>query len=216
MIGVLCALPFEAGLFKVLTYAQNDSTFLIHTTGMGAERAKRGVEFLIKQSVTAIVSFGTAGGLDPSLQPGQLIIPDQILDEKKNIFLTDISLKKIMEQKFKSHLPIMNRAILQTDHIITSILHKKNLFSQYEAAAVDMESVSIAAAAKNAALPFAAARVIFDTATMCLPHWLPHVLNDNGSLQKMKFIKQAILHPDTWGSLFNLYRNFAAIRFSMV
>ena len=45
-------------------------------TVAGAEAA---AERLVREGVTALVSFGIAGGLDPALRPGTIVVPQEVL-----------------------------------------------------------------------------------------------------------------------------------------
>ena len=42
------------------------------------ERARAGAERLLAEGAGALVSFGIAGGLDPVLMPGDLVLPERV------------------------------------------------------------------------------------------------------------------------------------------
>lgn len=197
MIGILSALPFEARHLTARGY-------LMHVTGIGAERAAQGARYLVSKGARALISWGIAGGLDPSLRNGRIIIPDKVIDLQSNVFFTDDYLKKQIIQKLQLHLPSHHGPLLQTDKVITSVHEKQNLFKQYQAHAIDMESAAIASVAKEAGLSFTAIRVITDTAHTSLPHWLAHSFNDENKLHAGKFMWGLCRYPRTWKSLTKL------------
>lgn len=208
MIGIISALPFEG---RFLTA----HGFLVHVSGVGAECAAHGARYLIDQGAKALISWGIAGGLEPTLRTGCIVIPDKIIDLKSNVYTTDEYLKKQIKQKLQLHLPSYHGPLLQTDQVITSVQEKKNLFKKYQAHAIDMESAAIAGAAKEANLSFTAIRVIIDSAHMSLPHWLPHSFNDKNKLHAGRFISGMCRYPLTWHALMKLVFNSIAARRSL-
>jgi adenosylhomocysteine nucleosidase len=206
MIGILCALAIEA---RCLPKTSRANHILFQTTGVGAKRAKLGAEQLVAKGATALMSWGTAGGLSPTLKVGQLIIPDCIVDQKAQVFWTDSHWKSQISQTLNHRLKIHDGALLQTHQMIASINAKQALFIQYKTAAVDMESAAIAEVAQKAGLPFVAIRAVVDSASMSLPFWLPRTLNADHQIQPLKFAWQFCHHPHTWPSLLHLYRGFA-------
>ena len=51
----------------------------VRLSGMGAGNASAAAEALVAEGVSALVSFGLAGGLDPTLPSGSLVIADEVL-----------------------------------------------------------------------------------------------------------------------------------------
>jgi adenosylhomocysteine nucleosidase len=53
-------------------------------SGARTAGAERGAGALIAAGATYLVSFGYAGGLDPALMPGTLLLPDKVLPQGPN------------------------------------------------------------------------------------------------------------------------------------
>src|SRR5512135_2689308 len=52
---------------------------LVYCSGASPIRAAAGAAALIAQGATVLVSFGLAGGLDPALRPGDLMLADSVI-----------------------------------------------------------------------------------------------------------------------------------------
>jgi adenosylhomocysteine nucleosidase len=52
---------------------------LVAITGMGGAAASAGAGALTRAGAKALASWGMAGGLDPSLQAGTILLPDEIV-----------------------------------------------------------------------------------------------------------------------------------------
>ena len=72
-VGIVCALASEARHLR-----PTDSTLVI-TTGMGSSAASAGARSLIDAGARALASWGMAGGLDPSVQAGEILLPTEVI-----------------------------------------------------------------------------------------------------------------------------------------
>lgn len=128
----------------------------------------------------AVVSFGIAGGLDPGLAPGDVIVASGILsDGERNA--TDAGLSAVFFRRLGG---LGTRAILAdlagVDAAVMSVEAKVELHDRTGAVAVDMESHVAAAFARRHGLPFAAIRVVCDPAHRALPAFVATALKPNG------------------------------------
>lgn len=216
-IGVVCALPIEARCLskQPLPVGQTvalKNNILLHTAGMGPERARSAAMFLIDSGVDALISWGTAGGLAPGVTAGQLILPNQIIDQKNNIFNVNVLWRNQLQMKLGHQITVNHGLLLQAEQIVNAVAGKQHLFSQYQAVAVDMESGAVAEVANREGLPFMAIRSVVDTADVAFPEWLQSSLNSEGEIQLGSLGKKLSLHPTRLKDLIHFSGAFAAAR----
>jgi len=176
MIAVTFALPDESGVFlKSISDLRPDSggalpvyfgkldglEIAVLHTGVGMESAKdRLTTFLSVHRPDFMISSGFAGGLDPALQIGALVVANNYSSEA------------LVEST--RHFFLKNRSVyfgfLTTQKIpAESIASKSSLAFQTGALAVDMETSAIAAACAAESVPLLSLRAVSDTALQSLP-----------------------------------------------
>jgi len=116
---------------------------------------------LATRGVRGLISFGLAGGLDPMLAPGSLVVPGAILVGTQR-YPTDPGLSARMGGAD-------GRVLLGGDAVVADVAAKAALWRGTGAAAVDLESGAVAEVATRYGLPFAALRAVCDPATRSLP-----------------------------------------------
>jgi 4-hydroxy-3-methylbut-2-enyl diphosphate reductase len=133
--------------------------------GMGAERVRAWLPRLTGITPTAIVVAGVAGGLDPSLRPGDVIVANEIRDEKGRAVLRGGG--PLAADLRHMGMRVRTGAIVSTDRIINSIAERDRLAAT-GAVAVDMESAAVVRAVSQRfpGRPIAVVRVIVDTAVI--------------------------------------------------
>lgn len=112
-------------------------------------------------SVSAILSSGLAGALDPSLQVGDVVIGPIAPARRGGEGFSRLLMRATPE----SH----TGPIIGSDIPLATAVDKAALFAKTGALAVDMESHIAARVADRHGLPFAALRVISDAADATLP-----------------------------------------------
>ncbi len=156
MIAVTFALPNESRDFLRLLGNEKRKVTVLHT-GVGEKNCrKRIVPFLEARHFDLLISSGFAGGVDPSLGVGDLLLA--------NNFSNPESLARA------DGILLARSARLVTAHrIIESEWDRRQLARETGAVAVDMETewVAEACAAKN--LPMLSLRAISDTAAAPFP-----------------------------------------------
>ncbi len=127
-----------------------------------------------------VVSFGIAGGLDPALLPGDVVVATGIVTRSGR---HDCA-APLRDALFGALSRDGSRALLAdlagVDAAVMSVEAKADLRSGTGAAAVDMESHVAAAFAERHGLPFAAIRVVCDPAERALPAFAATALKPNG------------------------------------
>jgi adenosylhomocysteine nucleosidase len=218
-IGMVVALPIEARMLTRETLAFRTTisikeNILLHIGGMGGQAAEAASQDLLRHGATGLISWGTAGGLSPALAAGTLVLADRILSKRQEVFETD----KIWRDHLRTHLAHLAPqcgALVQAEQAITSVAAKAQLFSEYQAVAVDMESAAVAAVAKQAGAPFLAIRSIVDAADFALPEWLSVCLDSAGAVRINSLLKFLCRHPRQLPALVHLAQSFAAAQASL-
>jgi adenosylhomocysteine nucleosidase len=160
-----------------------------------AIRAVKGAE-LSSSQLEAVVSTGYCGGLDPTLQIGDIVVASEVLD-----FAT--------RESFPCMAPDGHAGrgvVLSQDRIAIGIVEKEGLFSQTRACAVEMEAAGVAARSKRAGLPFYCIKVISDTASESFALDLNHMRTKEGRMARGKIIMHALVRPNLVPGLFRLKR----------
>ncbi len=201
MLAFITGLKAEARLLAPL----NARVFVGGGTVQGANDAARRA---IEAGATSLVSFGLAGGLNPALQPGAILVPTRIL-VRGRLVSTDEALSDALGGFTISDL-------LSSDTVVASVAGKAERWADMHADAVDMESGAVAEAARKAELPCAALRAICDPATRALPPAAVAALGRGGSISLPGLIGSLILRPGQISDLRELSRDAKAARTALI
>ncbi len=178
-IGIVSALAAEArALGPAARYGAGLGELadgaLVAMSGIGPAAAAAAARRLVLAGATGLASFGMAGGLDPTLICGAVLLPEEIVTlEDARTAGRAYATSREWRQRLRAALP--DSCIACGGRLLTSGLPvgrrdaKAAAWRDLRAAAVDMESAAIAQVAAQAALPFIALRVIVDTAADELP-----------------------------------------------
>ncbi len=159
-------------------------------------------------SIRGIVSFGVAGGLNPSLKTGDIVIASRIVTAKRG-WATDTALTEdIVALPMKSGRSIMHGVLAGVEEIVTGQVGKQALRAATGADAVDMESHIAARYAEFNGLPFAAVRVISDPAHRALPQITLNAIKPNGNVDMWKVMRGIARNPRTIPHLISTGRDF--------
>jgi len=215
--GIVVALPEE---LSTLTSKRIDKGCCVFITdalilaysGAGANNARTASELLIAQGATQLISWGCAAALGESLKPGDLVLADTLLDaEGAQIGIPAAwhdCAKKLLSATLKVHVGSLAESLT----IVATSQHKKRLYAQTGAVALDMESIAIAKVAQQNNLPFLAIRAIADPADMDLPKAITHSLNNEGDIVLSKLLLFIALHPAELPGLVKLGLHFNAAK----
>ena len=153
-------------------------------------------------TVDALVSFGLAGGLDPSLAPGALLVPQLVMDE--GTWTTDPALNTALGGS-TGHVLLGGGTVLAT----TS---QKRAAFEAGAHAVDLESGAVARVAARLGLPFAVLRAVCDAADRALPQAAMVALDARGRIGGLHVLAAALSNPRELSGLFALARDAGLAR----
>jgi len=195
-IGVLTGLALEAKLASSLARqaAADTAPPLIRCAAASAERAQSEAEALCGQGVAALLSFGLAGGLDPSLPAGRVILAQEVRSAAGEVWPCDAAWQARVTAQAKD-LPQSCVPLAAAESPLRSAAAKAALFTASGAAAVDMESLAAARVAAAAGLPFLVLRCIADPAERGLPWAALAPLTADGRPQPLRVAGRLARRP---------------------
>ena len=187
---------------------------LIETSGVGAERAEAAARRLLDRGATALVSWGMAGGLDPRITPGTVVLPGAVNGTDRLQLGVDLEWRDRLVIRIGDRVDVSTSELLSVARPITTAEEKLELHRRTGAGAVDMESAAIASVSKRAEIRFVAVRVVVDAATVSIPKAALGLFDEGGRLRKSSLIR-FVLHTLGWPGLIALARANATAGRSM-
>ena len=199
-ISVMCGLKSEASVVRA---AGKSDKLRIDVSGASAARAYDLARAACQDGAAAVISIGVSGGLDPALQPGDLVIGNEVISDDgaryevdRYLLSTILSAHSGASRNPGLHTvssaagdPGFRRdergeivgALFGSDAIVQSAEHKSALHYNHNAVAVDMESHGAARAAAEFQTPFIAIRAVADPASRALPKAALNAVAPDGS-----------------------------------
>jgi hopanoid-associated phosphorylase len=168
---------------------------LVHLSGVGRRRAARAAQSLLNRGATALLSWGTAGGLVPGLAPGCLVLPRTVMGSDSSLFHVDLSWHERLKSRLEGCTDLRTETLIESPTVLISPEEKRALADRTGAVAVDMESAAVAFTAEQAGLPFVALRVISDTMNQTLPSCVLSAYDTSGHLNMLRLIRGLVRHP---------------------
>jgi hopanoid-associated phosphorylase len=152
-------------------------------------------------TIRGVISFGVAGGLDPSLKSGDIVVATEVMAGDAR-WLAGLSLN---EQQIAGIALGRRRVVMGglagVEEVVVAQACKAALRSVTGAAAVDMESHIAAAYAAENELPFAALRVIADPASRTLPALARNAIKPNGEIDLRMILGGVARNPKSLRAL---------------
>jgi adenosylhomocysteine nucleosidase len=200
MLGIVTGLTAEARLARPLGIA---------VAGGGTTAgARRAAERLAVRGATTLLSFGLAGGLDPALPPGALIIPGRVLTAG-GVALANAALVSALGGTPETTL-------LASDRVVSKAADKARLWQASGAAALDMESGAVAEVAAERGLTFAVLRAVCDPARLDLPPAALAALDTAGAIALRRIALSVLRHPAQIPALLRLAQNARLARAALI
>jgi len=151
-------------------------------SGSDPDRLRRRLAGLDTTGLRAVVSFGIAGGLDPSLHPGDVVVATAVIAEDGTWKMPKGVVSAMADRVRASGIEVAQGALVGVEEPVLLPSEKAAIRRETDAIAVDMESHIGAAYAAANDLPFAAIRVISDPAVRALPQLAARALKADGRI----------------------------------
>ena len=196
-IGIVVGLRAEAKIARKLGWD-------IAIGGGGADGAAHAVAELIARGATALVSFGLAGGIDPSLRPGRVLVPRAVPMDGAEI-PTDAALNTRLGG-------VTDHVILAGDALLNTADSKRRRWRNLKVNAIDLETGAVARAALAHNLPFAVLRAVCDPANCSLPPAAKVALDQRGAIGAWRVLRSILRSPTQVPDLLALARDAAKAR----
>ncbi|HMN72676.1 MAG TPA: phosphorylase [Rhodoblastus sp.] len=159
---------------------------------------------------SGVVSFGLAGGLDPDLSPGDLLLARSVAAPARS-YGADAALTDALAGAVKAAgLRLSDGVFAGVDDVVLTPEDKAALRRRTGAATVDMESHVAARFAAACGLPFAALRAVSDPASRALPKLAAQALTLAGGVDYGRVIAGLARAPRELGALLEAGRDSAA------
>lgn len=221
LVGVVAALPREA---ECLTHAPIPLLRATPVTpelsvcrcGVGERRAEVACHQLLAAGATALVSWGVAAGLDPTLAPGALVVTAQVVTGDTNGTATAVPTTSVSQRwaervvaRLHARTLVSTGPIAHADRILATKDAKRDL-ARTGAVAADMETRGIATVAESKGVPWIAVRAIADASNVALPAAVFSAVDESGRVLPGRLLAALVRHPSQLVMLPPLARGFGA------
>ncbi len=190
--------------------------------GTGREKARRAVERLSDDfPVSAVVSVGYVGALDPALAIGDIFLPRRVtIPQPPAQQPPQQAMQQAMEYPVTLPYAVKNGVavaesgvavavggtLITIDRVAQTAAEKARLHAA-GADAVDMEAAAVAAVAARRGLEFFCVRAVSDTAQTDFPVDFNRARRSDGTFSGWNIAVQAGCSPQRWRRLFQLQRD---------
>jgi adenosylhomocysteine nucleosidase len=182
------------GLAKEMRLAEGPGLVAI-ASGGDTGRLRQSLSERSAPGCRAVLSFGIAGGLDPGLTAGDVVIATGIVAGKKrwpaHPALSDQFAATLLAGGIRSR----RADIAGVDAPLLTAKDKSAMRLATGAAAVDMESHVACEFAARHGLVFAAIRIICDPATRTMPAMVANALKPNGDVDHLAVLADLLKKP---------------------
>jgi adenosylhomocysteine nucleosidase len=190
-IGFVVGLKAEAALLR-------GSGFMAGIGGGMPAGAAAAAQRLVAGGATALVSFGLAGGLNPALHAGDILVPPKVIEDGASYDCAPALLAWLGGATAGP--------MLAGDEVAVTAAQKSALFGATRADAIDLESGAVARVAAAAGLNFAVLRAVTDVAGSDLPPAALAALDQAGAIGLARVIGSVLRDPRQIPALLQLAR----------
>ncbi|MEM6684011.1 MAG: hypothetical protein AAF607_17380, partial [Pseudomonadota bacterium] len=176
-LGIVTGLQFEADIARALPGSN------VACYGPGPAAAGAAASTLVAQGAAQLMSFGIAGGLDPDLLCGDLVVSPATL---------------------AAQLAVPERMVNTVEAAVLTPRAKSALYAKTGAHAVDMETSAVRAIAQRHNLPFLILRVICDEADDTIPHVALAGVDAEGRTKPLRVARGLAVRPQDLAALITL------------
>ena len=159
-------------------------------------------------SIRGVISFGVAGGLDPALRTGTVVLATEVMAAGRIWSASEQLSAELLAGSGVGNQTVVRGGLVGVEKVVTGQAGKAALRSEFGASAVDMESHIAAEFAVMAGLPFAALRVVSDPAHRALPEIATTAIKPNGDVDLRKVLRGIARNPFVIRALVSTGRDF--------
>jgi hopanoid-associated phosphorylase len=159
------------------------------------------LEKFAHENFAAVVSFGLAGGLDPKLRPGDVVVGAEAAAPPARFATHSLLARVLVEGLSGAGGKTVLGGVAGVDAPVLDVPAKALLRAQTQAVAVDMESHIAAAYAEKRGLPFAILRVVCDPASRALPALAASAIKPDGGVDIARVMRELAREPMQIGDL---------------
>jgi adenosylhomocysteine nucleosidase len=186
-------------------------TVLLVETGMGQANVSTALDWLLSEPSFEGVPYrpqlllfaGFAGALTESLRVGDIVLAEEVVDTSGGRWRTTWP-TPFPEGDWTP--PLHRGRLLTVDTLCGGAKDKRDLRTQFQADAVEMESAVFAARCTEAAIPFGCVRTISDDLSTSLAPELASLLS-GGTVSPWRFLLLLARHPGLLPQLLRLARD---------
>jgi hopanoid-associated phosphorylase len=212
-LGVITGLAREADCIGALPHQERP---LVRCVGGDSKSAGEAARSLVAEGCIGLVSFGIAGGLQPTLVPGMLVVAASVIGPNRSCFPCDPAWRRRLMAVLGANFAVEGSDVVGRDRPVLLSTEKRRLHERTGAAAVDMESHAVSQIAAERGVPFLAVRAIADPADRDIPAWVPGLVGADGRPRAWAVIAGLAAHPHHVPAVISLGRDsekaFAALR----
>ena len=200
-IGIVVGLKAEEKIARKLGWT-------IAIGGGRAAGAAAAVQSLVDRGASALVSFGLAGGIDPILGPGAILVPQAVrLDGQI------VACDPVLGARLGG---LTDHVLLAGDELLDTADNKRRVWHDLHVHAIDLETGAVARAALAHGLPFAVLRAVCDPANCSLPPAARAALDIDGAIGMWRVLHSVLTNPRQIPDLLALARDAATARRALV
>lgn len=200
-IGIIVGMRSEAALLP--------SGAMVACSGGRPDKAAELADYLLKAGAEALISFGVAGGIDPGLAPGDLVIGTAVDLGGASLLADEAWVKRLSNTLPKARVGIVCGA----QEAALTAAAKAALHAESGGLVIDLESGAVAETCAAKGVPFAVLRAVADPADRAIPGFALKGLAEDGRTRALPVILGLLGRPWQLPALLGLARdNRAALK----
>ena len=220
-LGIIAAVTAEARTLTKKPIQSGEVIYLpggamLIVSGMGPTRAAATSRALLERGATALLSWGSAGGLAPKVSPGSLILPKTVIAFDRSFYHVDAPWHERLCSRLKGHADFHTEPLVESSRVVRTPAEKATLFRETGAVGVDMESGAVAAVAQEAGVRFMVVRAVADATDTAVPESTLNVVDEFGRLNFFKLIQGLAKDPTELLALVRIARDYRTAKGSLV
>jgi hypothetical protein len=160
-----------------------------------------------------VLLAGFCGGLDPSLRPGAVILGRQVIAPGEDVIDPDrLVAEEVRRALRNASFPFVSSRLLTIGRPAATRSARRDLWNEFGAGGVDMETYWVAEACKKARVNWLAVRAVLDPAGHTLP---PSLAAWERPGDETTSAARAVVHPLEWPAYVRLAFQYRAARRSL-